>query len=141
MARHRLFFLAACVIAAALADGQPSTAQAGAEIAIEARSLQPGELVVVTITFASEPTDVRVTALGGHLPSFRLREHVWRALAGIDLEQPAGPATIEVEAHGAQGEIHARRELDVLPKRFEVRTLNVAPDFVNPPASAQSRIL
>jgi len=141
MARHRLIFLVACVIAVGLAGDLPSTAQTGAEIGFEARSLQPGELVVLTITFASEPTSVRVTAFGRSLPSFRLREHVWRALGGIDLEQPTGPATVEVEAQTAQGVVRARRDLDVLPKRFEVRTLKVAPDFVNPPASVQSRIL
>jgi murein DD-endopeptidase MepM/ murein hydrolase activator NlpD len=142
MLRHRSFILAALLIAAIVAIDSVVTAQADGEIdiAVEARSLQPGELVVLTITFRTDPTSVRVTAFGRRVPAFRLRERVWRALAGIDLEQAAGPATVEVETQAATGAVRASRALIVLPKRFEVRTLEVPPEFVNPPPSVQHRI-
>jgi murein DD-endopeptidase MepM/ murein hydrolase activator NlpD len=69
-----------------------------------------------------------------------MRDRVWRALAGIDLEQTAGLATVDVESIGPSGSVRASRALTVLPKRFTVRTLTVQPEFVNPPASAQQRI-
>ena len=138
-------FLTACLIAAVTAGVPVVTAPrrpADIEIAVDARSLQPGELVVLTLTFLSEPATVRVTAFGRAVPSFRMHERVWRALAGIDLEHAAGPATVEVEARDASGMARiAIHTLAVLPKHFAVRTLRCAGlEFVNPPASVQSRI-
>jgi len=134
--------LAAWVIAAVTASAPVFTAPRAAaiDIAVDARSLQPGELVVLTLTFPSEPTSVQVTAFGRRVPSFRVQERVWRALAGIDLEQAAGPATVNVEAQGPSGAVRAERALTVLAKKFEVRTLTVPPEFVNPPPSVQHRI-
>jgi murein DD-endopeptidase MepM/ murein hydrolase activator NlpD len=140
MPRRRPSVLAACLIAAAVAGSRAVIADVGIEIAVASRSLQPGELVVLTFTFPVDPTSVHVTAFGRTVPAFRMRDRVWRALAGIDLEQTAGLATVDVESMGTAGPGRASRSVTVLPKRFTVRTLTVSPEFVNPPASVQPRI-
>ncbi|HEX3704466.1 MAG TPA: M23 family metallopeptidase [Vicinamibacterales bacterium] len=117
-------------------------------IAISARSLQPGELIVVRIEDArpstahadsSGLTDVRVAVFGRTTRAFADRGG-WTALAGIDLEQRPGRYSLTATAHRRSTEVEATQPLVVQPKQFATRTLKVSPEFVNPPASVAARI-
>jgi len=120
---------------------EPLSARAPAiEVVLASRSLQPGELVVVTLTFASEPADVRVTAFGKMFPAFTAGERERRALVGIDVEQRPGKYELAVSARLSSGAVRETQPLVVLPKKFATRALRVSPDFVNPPAAVQERI-
>jgi murein DD-endopeptidase MepM/ murein hydrolase activator NlpD len=77
-----------------------------------------------------------VRVLGRAVPAFALGDDRWEAIVGIDLDVKPGPQTISVEAGGAR----ATRELVVKPKTFRTRRLNVDPDFVTPPPSAEAQI-
>jgi murein DD-endopeptidase MepM/ murein hydrolase activator NlpD len=110
------------------------------EIAIASRSLQPGELVVATLTFPAEPTEVRVTAFGRQLATLDAGGASRRVLVGIDVEQPPGRYPLTVDARLAGAPVHATRTLVVRPKQFATRTLRVPPDFVDPPAALRERI-
>jgi murein DD-endopeptidase MepM/ murein hydrolase activator NlpD len=116
-------------------DGTPAVG-----ITVAARSLQPGELVVLTLALKSEATSVRVSALGKAIPAFRLHDRLWRALLGIDIDQKAGSYIATVEARTAQGTVRATEALVIRPKKFPTRVLRVDPDFVNPPGSVLPRI-
>ena len=105
-------------------------------IALRARSFRPGELMVVTVTTPPGAADVRVEAMGRGWPAHEVRPGTWRAVAGIDLDQP--PGAYEVSAH-VDGSI-VKRELTVTARAFPVRRLKVNPDFVNPPAAVMARI-
>jgi murein DD-endopeptidase MepM/ murein hydrolase activator NlpD len=103
---------------------------------LRARALQPGELVVVTIS-APEPADrVRVSAFDRDVVALRVAPGRWRALVGIDLDAKPGNYPMTVEA----GSLRAARELVVRPKTFRTRRLTVNPDFVTPPPSVAERI-
>jgi murein DD-endopeptidase MepM/ murein hydrolase activator NlpD len=109
-------------------------------IALASRALQPGELVVVTLTFPSEPSDVRVTAFGRQLATFDAGAASRRVLVGIDVEQRPGRYPLSVEARLGGAPVQTTQMLVVHAKQFTTRTLRVSPDFVDPPAALGERI-
>jgi len=103
---------------------------------VNARDVQPGEVVVLTIHVPTGSGSVRVRALGHALPAFPVGDDRWEAIVGIDLDVKPGQQAISVEA----GSARATRELVVKPKTFRTRRLNVDPGFVTPPPSAEAQI-
>jgi biotin carboxyl carrier protein len=111
----------------------------------KARSLQPGELVVLTIGSNSALPTIEVTAFGhAHraqaLPPTTARPHAWIALVGIDLDVRPGTYNASISATGPGGVTTAKHRLLVRTKRFLTRRLTVDPNFVDPPASEAARI-
>jgi murein DD-endopeptidase MepM/ murein hydrolase activator NlpD len=109
-------------------------------VSVAARSIQPGELLVVTVDGAATADSVDVTAFRQTFHAFKISDSRWQSLIGIDLDQRAGTAMLRIAAHGADGDVTASRALSVRPKAFPTRTLRVAPDFVNPPPELLERI-
>jgi murein DD-endopeptidase MepM/ murein hydrolase activator NlpD len=103
---------------------------------LQARAVQPGEVVVTTIETPADVESVHVAALGHAAVPFQLAPGRWRALLGIDLDVKPGTYPISVDA----GTLHAAKNLLVQPKTFGTRRLSVNPDFVTPPPSAAERI-
>lgn len=130
-------FLSAPASPALIGQARPG-AEATAAIAIDldARSFQPGEVVLVTVTTTSPADRVRVRAQGRELTPWRVDAVTWRALAGLDLDIAPGPYAVVVNV----GSEHAARDVVITPKAFRTRTLEVDETFVNPPASVQPRI-
>lgn len=118
--------LLAIAVAAALV-GRP------VDITIKARSVQPGEVVVVTIAGAPAEPSLHVRAFGRLVPAYRDGDD-WRAIVGIDLDVKPGPYVLTVEPGGQA------YDLQVLPKRFRTRRLSVDEAFVTPPPAEQPRI-
>jgi murein DD-endopeptidase MepM/ murein hydrolase activator NlpD len=111
----------------------------------KARSLQPGELVVLTIVSNNALSTIEAKAFGRThraqaLPPTTTRPHAWIGLVGIDLDVRPGTYTVTVSATGPAGAATARHRLAVRSKRFATRRLIVDPDFVDPPASEAARI-
>lgn len=107
------------------------------QIAIQARSVQPGELVVLSITLSERHETVHVRAFDRAVPAFAVDATTWRALVGIDLDTKPGEYRVEVDAgDGAT----ADEPLVVAPKKFPTRRLTVDENFVNPPAAVEARI-
>src|SRR5580693_7407152 len=77
-----------------------------------ARAIQPGEIVVLTITLPAPRSAVRVRAFGRDQVAFRDGDRVWRALVGIDLEAAPGRHVVTIEADA----VHATYDLDVRRK-------------------------
>ena len=115
----------------------PLLLSAALSVSAESRSLQPGELVVLTIEAPSETT-VRVRAFDRDVAPFPVDRRHWRALVGIDLATPPGSYAVRVDADA--GHEHTVYTLVVKPRKFPTRRLSVDPDFVIPPASARERI-
>lgn len=116
----------------------PLLVAAGAALIVtaQARSIQPGELVVLTITLPAPAGTVRVRAFDRDQTAFPVDDTVWRALVGIDLDVRPGRHTVTIDAGGE----HAVHPLDVKPKKFPTRSLTVDEAFVNPPESMRERI-
>ncbi len=110
-------------------------------LAVAARAIQPGELVVVTVTSAVPVTTLQATAFMRSLSPFKVDALTWRVLVGIDLNTPPGAYRVDVGATlPGGGRAQAAHPLTVRPKTFPTRTLTVDDAFVNPPASAEARI-
>jgi murein DD-endopeptidase MepM/ murein hydrolase activator NlpD len=94
----------------------------------------------VTIGGAADASRVEVTVFDRAVAAVRDPGGEWQAIVGIDLDQPAGAYTLTTRVSvGTAARTHTQ-QLRVGRKDFATRTLRVSPDFVNPPASVQSRI-
>jgi len=116
----------------------PTADTSGIDITIRARSIRPGELVVVGLALDSEAQAVEVRAFDHTSRAYRIGKTTWEALVGIDMDQPAGESVLTAIAD--EGVSRGERPLTVAPRKFAVRTLRVNPDFVNPPESVLTRI-
>jgi murein DD-endopeptidase MepM/ murein hydrolase activator NlpD len=119
-----------------------SLLSAGAPIHVDvaARGIQPGELVVLTITTA-EPVDaLNVRAFDHPIGAYRVASDRWRALVGIDLDVAPGTHDVSIEATSRGSTAATTYPLQVRAKVFPTRSLSVDEAFVNPPAGVQARI-
>ncbi len=105
-----------------------------------ARAMQPGELVVYTITPPPDATQVVVTAFGRPSTATQAEDDTWRALVGLDLDTKPGVIPTSVTATTAAGVVTVTHDLTVVPKRFPTRRLKVNPALVDPPPEAIERI-
>jgi murein DD-endopeptidase MepM/ murein hydrolase activator NlpD len=137
--RHVLWAsLLAITLVSPLAISVPGSASSGIDIRTRARSLRPGELVVVDLALDAAANAVQISLFDRTTDAYRLGPGRWQALVGIDLDQPAGNYVLTARVDG--GGATADHALTVAPRTFAVRTLKVDPDFVNPPASLMARI-
>jgi len=123
---------AVCVIAGLLV----MHAADALRISAHARSVQPGELVVLEIAGAESEAPVHVRAFGRTLPAYAAGDGTRRALVGIDLDVKPGTYAASIDA----GSAHAAYDLVVARRAFRTRTLTVDPAFVTPPESERERI-
>jgi len=117
-----------------------SSGQTPITVSAAARSIQPGELVVLTIATAAPANAVRVRAFDQDLRPYRVDGNTWRVLVGIDLETAHKTYPVTIVAGEGAAERTIFYNLVVKPKAFDTRTLTVDPAFVNPPDSAAKRI-
>jgi murein DD-endopeptidase MepM/ murein hydrolase activator NlpD len=115
--------------------------QAPAPIAISARarSLRPGEVVVLSIAAPIASKDVRVRAFDKDLAAYEDGD-TWRAIVGVDLDVQPGTHRVTVESGDAENVARGTYDLKIVPRTFRTRRLTVNPAFVTPPASELPRI-
>jgi len=109
-------------------------------ITATSRSVQPGELVVLTVTTSAEVGTLRARAFERSMLPYRVDARTWTVLVGIDLDVKPGKYLVTLETGPATRFERGTHELVVSAKNFPTRTLKVDEAFVNPPASAQKRI-
>jgi Peptidase family M23 len=133
---------AEAALALLLLAGAPAPAMPAAiSVIVGARSIQPGELTVFTMT-TTEPVDsMRVRAFDREIPAFQDDRLTWRALVGVDLGVPPKTYPVAIDAKAGKLSIHTTYDLRVEPRRFPTRTLSVDEAFVTPPAALRDRIL
>lgn len=120
-------------------EAQPQVPPA-VDVRVDARSLQPGELVVLTITTREPAERVRARAFSRVIPAYRVDEKTWKAVIGLDLGVDPGRHDVSIEAIRGGKTERATYPLDVTSKTFRTRTLTVDSAFVDPPARVQARI-
>jgi murein DD-endopeptidase MepM/ murein hydrolase activator NlpD len=122
-----------------LSPGQ-TTSPPALVLTATSRSVQPGELVVLTVTTTGEVSTFRARAFERSLLSYRVDARNWTVLVGIDLDVKPGKYLVTVDTGPTARVERGTHELVVTAKSFPTRTLKVDEVFVNPPASAQKRI-
>jgi murein DD-endopeptidase MepM/ murein hydrolase activator NlpD len=107
-----------------------------------ARSIQPGELVLLTVTAPERMDAFRARAFDQELIPRRVDDRTWQVIVGIDLDVAAGRHDVALRwtQAGKTSTQTATHTLVVTPKTFRTRTLTVPETFVNPPESAQAQI-
>jgi len=115
--------------------------QAPAPIAVSprARSLRPGEVVVLSIMAPAASEAVRVRAFDTDIAAYKDGE-TWRAIVGIDLDVNPGTYRVAVESGAAENVSRGAFDLAIVARTFRTRRLTVDPAFVTPPASELPRI-
>jgi len=117
---------------------------AGADIKVshQARSLQPGEVVLVEVESLQPLRQLRATVFGHEFPCFAEgNDFKWTGLVGIDLDTKPGRYWIKLSGSDTNGQpVTSQDELVVTAKTFPTRELTVDEKFVNPPPAAQARI-
>jgi murein DD-endopeptidase MepM/ murein hydrolase activator NlpD len=126
----------AMVLSAALAPPADLT------VAHRARSLQPGEVVVLTIESSRPLRDVRVSAFDRSFLCFETGDpRKWAGLVGIDLDTKPGNHAATVRGRDADGKVMTvQYPLLVDSKRFPTRALTVDEKYVSPPRDVVARI-
>lgn len=116
----------------------------GSEVTVShrARSLQPGEVVVLTVESGRPLRELRATAFGRSFACFKTADPLkWSGLIGIDLDTKPGPYVVKVTGLDAEGKpVTADYSVTVAPKAFATRKLTVDEKFVSPPPDALVRI-
>jgi murein DD-endopeptidase MepM/ murein hydrolase activator NlpD len=125
----------------ALLIARPASAAAPAVVvSAEARAVQPGELVLLTIA-TTEPVDaIHVRAFNRNLAPFKVDDLSWHVLLGIDLDVVPGTYAISIEPGAPLSAAAVVHPLKVEPKAFRTRRLTVGDAYVNPPKAVQLRI-
>jgi hypothetical protein len=114
-------------------------------------SQTPAVTLTPAVVVAGSPELIRVQAadvvgvdgewLGRKLQFFRGRDgRTWFALAGVDVEAPAGPSTLRILAHTATGAIDFSRAVEIHPAHYRTSSLTVEPKFVEPGPQALQQI-
>ena len=123
-----------------MVSGTGTFAEDVIQLAIEARSMRQGEVVVFTAT-TSQPVDtMRARAFDRDLPIFQVDATRWRALLGIDIDANPGSYQVSFEATSGGHAITATTELNITAGEFGKRVLKVDNAFVNPPQPIIARI-
>jgi hypothetical protein len=79
--------------------------------------------------------------LGRKLEFFRARDgQAWFALAGVDVEAPAGPSTLRIVVHTGSDSLDLSRTVEIHPAHYRTGSLSVAPRFVEPGPEALQQI-
>lgn len=113
-------------------------AQARITVTAAARSIQPGELVALTIRTKMPASSLQVRAFGQEWSPFSVDASTWQVLVGIDLSVKPGTYRVVIETE--PGAARTTYPLAVKRRTFGKRTLKVDPSFVSPPPEAAERI-
>jgi murein DD-endopeptidase MepM/ murein hydrolase activator NlpD len=128
------------LIAPARSPGRPDIAEL--RITHRARSLQPGEVVLLEIESLQPLRRLRTAAFSREFSLFaEAGERRWSGLVGIDLDTKPGRYSIRViGADAAGGDVSSEHVVTVAAKKFPTRMLTVDEKYVSPPAAVLARI-
>jgi len=122
--------------------GAPENNARQVEVSHLARSLQPGEVVLMTVRSQLPLTQMEGRAFEKTFLFYPTTEEtVWQGLIGIDLATTAGHYTVLLKGTTSDGaSVQQSYELQVEHKEFPTRRLTVDEKFVNPPQEMLPRI-
>jgi murein DD-endopeptidase MepM/ murein hydrolase activator NlpD len=136
--------VAASLLMAIGLAASPAAAPPTLTVTHRARALKPGEIVVLTIASSASLSSLEVKAFDRvqrTQPQIRIgSRRTWVALVGIDLDTEPATYEVSISAASPTGDVSTKYKLIVTEKAFATRTLDVDPDFVNPPATLATRI-
>jgi murein DD-endopeptidase MepM/ murein hydrolase activator NlpD len=128
-----------------LAPGARAARLGAIDVDVQPALVRPGDAFVIEADCQCEALGATASASFLDRPVALARDPAstrWRALLGIDLDRPPGTYTITLTFDAAEGVVpSAAHTLQVEPREFATRRLNVAPAFVDPPPEVERRII
>jgi len=114
----------------------------GARVTQRARSLQPGEVLLLTVESSGPRSQVQAKVFGKTFPFFADgKGRTWRGLVGIDLGASPGSYTIRLQITDKSGKAQVcEHPIRIRSKTFPTRRLTVDEKFVTPPKEVLGRI-
>ncbi len=107
----------------------------------EARSLQPGEVVLLRVSADAPIEKVRASALNRDYSFFETGDPAVReTLIGLDLNVKPGSYRVRITGRCGDEAFKTSDVLKVVAKKFPVRHITVDEKFANPPATVMDRI-
>jgi murein DD-endopeptidase MepM/ murein hydrolase activator NlpD len=107
---------------------------------LSAQTGGPGDIVRLDVMCGCDATDTSAAIFGRPVHLTRIGDR-WQGLIGIDLDVRPGTYPIDVAVTPAgSAAIASTQKLTVIDRKYPVRRLRVAPNFVDPPASELARI-
>jgi hypothetical protein len=138
MARFRVCFFLCLLLIPGYLSSQVRGSSRKVELTPEIVEAGSPELIRID---AAGVTGVEGEWLGRKIEFFRSQgEHAWVALAGVDVEAPAGPSMLHIVAKAPGGSIDLSRTVEIRAARYRTGRLTVAPKFVQPPPEELERI-
>ena len=141
---RRASFARVGLVAAILTSGGIAISEAQSyalHVSHRARTVQPGEVVILEVRSDRPLVTVRATVFGSSVAFFPDPGGLWRGLVGIDLDTRADEYVAAIRATDSDGATaRTTYTLSVEPKNFPTRHLTVAPSFVDPPPDVLDRI-
>jgi len=134
--------IATCLLHSCAGEAASPDPASELRVTHQARSLQPGEVVLVTLESPRPVRRVSGTAFGKDFPFFASsNSRVWQGLIGIDLETRGGRYLVNVRGMRVDGSpFRVAHPLQILDKKFPTRRLTVDEQFVTPPKEVEERI-
>jgi len=122
--------------------GAAGTAASEMQITHQARSLQPGEVVLLKARSQKPLRRLTAAAFGRQFPLFSDEKSlVWTGIVGIDLETKPGRQVVKLQGTATDGRtVLAEDTLTVTSRSFPTRRLTVDEKFVSPPQRMLARI-
>jgi murein DD-endopeptidase MepM/ murein hydrolase activator NlpD len=134
----------ATVVLVAMTQAGPAKPAPGsadpAVMHVRARSLQPGDAVLLTFVTAAPADALSVRAFGRTFTGWKKDDRTWEVLVGIDLDVRPGRSPVVVTPRTGDRRVEVTKSLTISAKTFPTRQLTVDQAFVNPPAEALPRI-
>ena len=107
----------------------------------EARSVSPGEAVLVAVTTSEQLVQVEGRIFDRTVRFYQVGDGSWRGLVGIDLMVESGDHDLVLQVTLAPGlSLERLYTLSVIDKDYPTRRLTVAPRYVEPPPDVVERI-
>src|SRR4051812_18210308 len=94
------------------------------QITVTARSLQPGEVAVLSIVTALPAETIHVRAFDRDIHAYQA-DGVWRAIVGIDMDVKPGTYAVTVESGTGANLARVTHDLKIEPRVFRTRRLTV----------------
>ena len=131
--------LLACLLAFIAIDSNAQHSQTQAVVSLTPAIVEAGapELVVISMPNAKS---ISGDWLGRKIDFFQ-RGQKWVALAGVDVEGPVGPSTLQISAELNNGRtLDLSQTVEIHPAHYRTGALTVPPKFVEPGPEEQKQI-
>ena len=126
---------------ALVAQTSPTPAESPLKVSHLARSVAPGEVVLVDVRAATPLRDLHGQWMSQTVVFYQVTPAHWQGLAPIDVGATAGRQTLALQATTTDGRpLNQPYPIAIAPRAFPARRITVEPKFVDPPASELARI-